>query len=75
MEVTNVVSVLPTDICDELADSIELDIVLKTLDEIVDSSGNTTELVTSVDSSCKSVEISGKSVVLFSLFSVDDNLS
>jgi hypothetical protein len=69
-----VVSLLSVTICDVVADSVELDIVLRAVSEIVDSSDDVTELVTNVDSSYRSVVISGKIVVLSSLLSADDNL-
>jgi len=74
IEVTNVVSLLSVTICDVVADSVELDIVLRAVSEIVDSSDDVTELVTNVDSSYRSVVISDKIVVLSSLLSADDNL-
>jgi hypothetical protein len=75
IEVTNVASLLLVDICDDVVDSIGFDIVFAIAGEAVDSSGNMTELGSTVDSSWRSVEVFGKTVIVLSLLSVDDNLS
>jgi len=70
MEVTSVVGIFA-----DVEDLIELEILSKSVSEIVDSSDTAIGLVKNVDIVCGLVVISRKFVVCFSLSSVDDNLS
>jgi hypothetical protein len=70
MEVTSVVGIFA-----DVEDLIELEIISKSVSEIVGSSDTAIGLVKNVDIVCGLVVISRKFVVCFSLSSVDDNLS